>query len=150
MPIGNRPEHCAGLLPRVQGLRARTARSHWLVFDEAHHLLPASWTPASSSISESMETTILITVHPDHVSPTALKAIDALLVTGKAPMQTLSAFAKAVGIAAPQGEEVKLEKGEVLLITRASKLSSMNIDRTIAEIEYREQILVLPDTRPLS
>jgi len=37
-----------------------------------------------------------------------------------------------------------------MLVAGASKLSAMNIDRTIAEIEYLERIFVEPDTRPLS
>ena len=37
-----------------------------------------------------------------------------------------------------------------MLVARASNLSGMNIDRTIAEIEYLERIFVVPDTRPLS
>jgi hypothetical protein len=37
-----------------------------------------------------------------------------------------------------------------MLIAGASKLSGMNIDRTIAEIEYLERIFAVPDTRPLS
>jgi hypothetical protein len=57
----------------------------------------------------------LITVHPDHVSPAALMAVDAVLVTGQEPMRTLEAFAKTVGLAWPNGEEVALQKGEALV-----------------------------------
>jgi hypothetical protein len=115
VPLADRPEYCAALLSKVQDLRARTSRPHWLVFDEAHHLLPASWSQAPNSLPQTLETTILITVHPDHVSLAALKAIDVLLVTGASPMQTLRVFSDAVGIAAPEGEEVHLEKNEALV-----------------------------------
>ena len=115
IPVGDRPEYCASLLPKVQDLRARTARPHWLIFDEAHHLLPANWSPASSTVPQALETTILITVHPDHVSRAALKAVNVVLVTGKSPMQTLAAYAKAVEMQAPSGEEVELETGEALV-----------------------------------
>lgn len=37
-----------------------------------------------------------------------------------------------------------------MLVADASKLSGMNIDRTIAEIEYLERIFNERDTRPLS
>jgi hypothetical protein len=115
VPLAGRPEYCAVLLPKIQDLRARTARPHWLIFDEAHHLLPASWSPAAGTVPQAFETTILITVHPDHVSPAVLKSIDALLVTGDEPMKTLAAFAKAAGLAEPEGEEVNLEKGEAMV-----------------------------------
>lgn len=115
IPVSDRPPYAAALLPKLQDLRARTARPHWIVVDEAHHLLPASWSAASSTLPQAFETTILITVHPDHVSLAALKAIDVLLVTGNAPMQTLAAFAKTVGIAPLQGEEIELQKSEALI-----------------------------------
>jgi hypothetical protein len=113
--LADRPEFCAALLPRLQELRARTARPHWLIFDEAHHLLPTSWSPASGTVPQALETTILITVHPDHLSPAALKNINVLLVTGKAPMETLRAFAKATDLSAPAGDEVELKTGEAMI-----------------------------------
>jgi hydroxymethylpyrimidine pyrophosphatase-like HAD family hydrolase len=115
IPVADRPQYAASLLSQLQDLRARTSRPHWIVVDEAHHLLPSTWSPASSTLPQAFETTILITVHPDHVSLAALKAIDVLLVTGNAPMQTLAAFAKTVGIAPPQGDEIELEKSEALV-----------------------------------
>ena len=45
VPIGDRPAFFASLAPRLRELRDRTGRPHWLVVDEAHHLLPAEWEP---------------------------------------------------------------------------------------------------------
>jgi hydroxymethylpyrimidine pyrophosphatase-like HAD family hydrolase len=115
IPVSDRPAYCAALLPPLVDLRARTARPHWLVLDEAHHLLPSSWSHASNTIPQALETTILITVHPGHVSPAALKAVDVLMVTGKSPMQTLAEFANTAGMAAPQGQEIDLHTGEALV-----------------------------------
>src|SRR4029077_16535881 len=39
--LAERPLAFADLLPELSQLRARTARPHWLLIDEAHHLLPA-------------------------------------------------------------------------------------------------------------
>ncbi len=38
VPLADRPEYCAALLSKVQDLRARTSRPHWLVFDEGASL----------------------------------------------------------------------------------------------------------------
>ncbi|HEY8716051.1 MAG TPA: HAD-IIB family hydrolase, partial [Candidatus Acidoferrum sp.] len=38
VPLADRPNYFVGLLPRLQELRARTGRPHWIVIDEAHHL----------------------------------------------------------------------------------------------------------------
>ncbi len=45
VPVGDRPAFFATLLPRLQEMRTRTGRPHWIVIDEAHHLFPASWEP---------------------------------------------------------------------------------------------------------
>jgi HAD superfamily hydrolase (TIGR01484 family) len=114
IPVADRPKYSAALLPQLQELRARTAHPHWLVFDEAHHLLPST-SEVSNSLPQSFETTILITVHPDHVSAAALMAINAVIATGEEPMRTLAGFSKTVGIAPPGGKEIVLEKGEALV-----------------------------------
>src|SRR5690606_10818395 len=41
--LDDRPWFFRALLPRIRGIRARTGRPHWLLIDEAHHLLPAHW-----------------------------------------------------------------------------------------------------------
>src|SRR5262249_11153616 len=37
VPLADRPPFFLELLPRLQEMRARTGRPHWLVVDEAHH-----------------------------------------------------------------------------------------------------------------
>jgi len=66
----------SALLPKILEMRSRTARPHCLVIDEAHHLLPPSWSPASDTIPQQLSGTILITVHPERVSPAALALVD--------------------------------------------------------------------------
>ena len=51
-------------------MRDRTGRPHWLVIDEAHHLMPAARDGAS--FAKALSAAILITVHPDLVSPDVL------------------------------------------------------------------------------
>ena len=41
----DRPGYFMTLFTRMRELRARTGRPHWLVVDEAHHVLPADWQP---------------------------------------------------------------------------------------------------------
>jgi hypothetical protein len=42
IPFADRPPFCASLLPHFQEMRRRTGRPHWIVIDEAHHLLPSA------------------------------------------------------------------------------------------------------------
>src|SRR5688572_22435083 len=39
MTLRERPDFFASLYPELAGLRARTGRPHWLIVDEAHHLI---------------------------------------------------------------------------------------------------------------
>jgi hypothetical protein len=48
--LGRRPPFFQALLPQLQEFRAAAGRPHWIVIDEAPHLLPASWNAASITI----------------------------------------------------------------------------------------------------
>jgi len=69
IPIGDRPGFLQTLLPRLAELRSQTGRPHCIILDEAHHMLPPSWCPAPTTFPIELGGMILITVHPDRVSP---------------------------------------------------------------------------------
>ena len=91
--LADRPLFCAGLLPRLQRMRVETGRPHWLVFDEAHHLFPAHWESAETTLPQQLETVLLATVHPNEVSPAVLGHVNLLLAVGAAPAKTIAEFA---------------------------------------------------------
>ena len=76
-----RPERFASLIAEIQELRIRTGRPHWLVVDEAHHVLPTDWAPSSPELAEQLSNVLLITVHPGHVSPAALSKINTVITS---------------------------------------------------------------------
>ena len=80
LPVTERPAFFLSLLPRMQELGSRTARPHWLVGDEAHHLMPATWEPAAQGVSAGWHGTLLITVHPEQVASAVLARVDTLVV----------------------------------------------------------------------
>lgn len=97
IPLGDRPGFFAQLIPSLHALRARTGRPHWLVLDEAHHMLPDTWGHTAAALPRTLSETILVTVHPSHVAPAILSSIDLVLATGHSPENTLAEFAGAVG-----------------------------------------------------
>lgn len=97
IPLDDRPDFFAQLAPNLQAMRARTGRPHWLVVDEAHHLLPGTWGHAASVLPQRLHETILVTVHPDHVAPEILAPIDVVVAIGHSPEKTLGDFAGATG-----------------------------------------------------
>src|SRR5262249_39046530 len=85
LPIADRPAFFASLAPRIQELRARSGRPHWMLIDEAHHLLPAEWEPGPLSLPEKLSGVFQISVHPDLIAPKALRDVQTLIVVGKNP-----------------------------------------------------------------
>ena len=142
IPVSDRPGFFSTLLPLIQDLRARTARPHWLIIDEAHHLLPSSWSPASTTIPQALDGTILITVHPDHVSPAALKPVNVIIAVGKSPLQSFQSFAGVMQISAPDGDDLNLQTGEALVWFRQNGNSPVHV-RTISGKEDRRRHLRL-------
>ena len=106
LPVADRPRFFASLLPRLQEMRARTGRPHWIVIDEAHHLFPASWEPAPVTVPRELGGVLLITVHPGHVAKAMLEAIDVAIAVGTMPESTLRPFGPV--------RKASLEEGEVL------------------------------------
>ncbi|MHB1091873.1 HAD family hydrolase [Thiobacillus sp.] len=95
--LDDRPDFFAQLIPNLQAMRARTGRPHWVVVDEAHHMLPNTWGHAESVLPQQLRETLLVTVHPDHVAPAILAPVDVVLAIGHSPQQTLEEFTKATG-----------------------------------------------------
>jgi hypothetical protein len=114
-PMSERPMAFSALLPKVLEMRGKTARPHCLVIDEAHHLLPPSWSPASDTIPQQLSGTILITVHPERVSPTALAFVDTVLATGSDAESILANFAELTQIAKPTAVRQAPQPGQALL-----------------------------------
>jgi HAD superfamily hydrolase (TIGR01484 family) len=120
LPIQDRPLFLLTLLPRLQEMRARLGRPHWLVLDEAHHLLPASWQPGTLALppAQAFEGIMMITVHPGMIAPAALAPVNTVVAVGAAPAEVFQEFCRAVGEAPPQVPEAPLETGEVLFWQR--------------------------------
>jgi hydroxymethylpyrimidine pyrophosphatase-like HAD family hydrolase len=103
--LADRPRYFAQLWASLAALRGRTARPHWIVLDEAHHLLPIESGPTSSAQPRSLGETILVTVHPDHLPRAILAMVDVVIAVGRSAEQTLRRFAEAAGHALEwQGE----------------------------------------------
>ena len=97
LELRERPQFFSELMPELSKLRARTGRPHWLVIDEAHHLVPKSRDSASLALSNDVPGTILITVHPDSVSADALSLITAMLALGPQAPDVITTYCEAVG-----------------------------------------------------
>ena len=92
--LADHPLFLQKLLPRLLELHAATGRPHWIIIDEAHHLLPASNIATDATLASWTGNLVLVTVHPDHVAKAALTMVRAALLVGHEPQATLDAFVR--------------------------------------------------------
>jgi len=115
VPLEQRPSSFERLLSPIMEMRARTGRPHWIVLDEAHHLLPASWDKAPGLMPQTPHGLLFITVHPNKIAQPALQTVDVVVAIGHAWGETLRSFAEAAGLAPPPAPEGDLETGQAAL-----------------------------------
>jgi hydroxymethylpyrimidine pyrophosphatase-like HAD family hydrolase len=115
MPIADRPPFFLGLFPRLLQMRGRTGRPHWIVLDEAHHLLPAEWQPPANTLPDELRNILLVTVHPNLLAKTVLERIGTVLAVGPTAAETLTTFAEAAGTKLAKFKAPEPAKGELLL-----------------------------------
>ncbi|MGE3317033.1 MAG: HAD-IIB family hydrolase [Planctomycetaceae bacterium] len=97
IPLADRPSFFGQLLPRLQASRTRTGRPHWIVLDEAHHMIPRDWGHLDSTLPQNLGETLLVTVHPNHIAPDVAKLVDAFIAVGPSPEATVRKFADSIG-----------------------------------------------------
>jgi HAD superfamily hydrolase (TIGR01484 family) len=100
VPLPDRPGFCTELLPQIAAHAARTGRPHWLVVDEAHHLLPAGTDTRTAPLLDELGAVMLVTVHPEAVEDDVLAGVDTAVVVGTEPGPVVAAVARHTGAAA--------------------------------------------------
>ena len=137
VPVADRPGYFAGLLPGLVELRTRAARPHWIVIDEAHHLLPAAWHPAESAMAAALSGTILVTVHPEQISPSVLAPVEVAISTGESALPTLRSLAGTLRIKPPSAANTPSEPGQALVWFRKSSQTAVLVQAPQGKAERR-------------
>src|SRR5262245_38407838 len=135
--LTERPAMFEALLPRIQELRAKTGRPHWIVIDETHHVLPSSWEAAGITVSRQMYGVMLITLEPDRVAPAILSTIDVVIAVGQDPAGILKIFCETVGQAPPARRPINLKPAEAVGWFRDSSAPPFIFQSTVPRAERR-------------
>ncbi|HEX6241811.1 MAG TPA: HAD-IIB family hydrolase [Polyangiales bacterium] len=114
LPLEKRSAFFATLLAGLVELRQESARPHWIVVDEAHHMLPEQDVMLPDLALTAPPNLLLITVHPERLAAQVLKQIDTVIIIGDAPREMLHAFAERTGRAAPTFDDKPLGAGTAL------------------------------------
>jgi hydroxymethylpyrimidine pyrophosphatase-like HAD family hydrolase len=115
IPVADRPAYFGRLFPSLQAMRTRTGRPHWIVLDEAHHMMPPDWGHVGKALPQRLGETILVTVHPEHVAPMTLSLVDVVIAVGHSPDKTLGKFADATGRPHPRPEGLSHQSGHAVV-----------------------------------
>jgi hydroxymethylpyrimidine pyrophosphatase-like HAD family hydrolase/GTPase SAR1 family protein len=139
VPLADRPAMFVSLLSRVQELRAKTGRPHWIVIDEAHHLLPSTLESASLAVPKELSTFALVTVHPDQVARAILSSINGIIAIGRDPGAVIAQFKSGSGkdlprVALPSPSR---ESGEVVVWMFAESSQPVEVSVEPAKAELR-------------
>ena len=99
--LADRPRFFLSLLSRLHEIRATTAQPHWILIDEAHHVLPANWEPAWPTLPDRFNQAALVTLEADSIAQPVLSSIDTVVAVGDKAAATLDRFAELRGVASP-------------------------------------------------
>jgi HAD superfamily hydrolase (TIGR01484 family) len=136
----DRPAFFDDLFAALLELRSRTGRPHWMLIDETHHLLPASWTPTVRTPAARPHGLMLITVHPDQVARVILSSVDLIVAVGEAPAETLGTFARTLDEPAPTVSVEPLAAGEAMAWWRRSPRAPFRFRSIAPQSERRRHL----------
>ena len=117
----DRPKFFERLLPKLLELRARTGRPHWVILDEAHHLLPARWRSAPVTMSREFNSAVFVTLEPEMVPTAALSSVDTVVTVGDTAGATIEAFERSANEDGTRVSELRLARGEAAMWLRGDR-----------------------------
>jgi HAD superfamily hydrolase (TIGR01484 family) len=127
VPLDERPKFFADFLAAISATRLAFARPHWLIVDEAHHVLPKDSETASLVLPQTLTSTIFITVHADSLAKAALEKIRYVIAAGQEATETLDVFAHRLQILGPTPQATCGER-QVLLWDRESPAAPLCLE----------------------
>ena len=113
-----RPAVFASFLSAIADLRSRTGRPHWILVDEAHHVLPAERDPTVTALPPTLPATVFVSVDPETMARDALARADDVFAVGSKAADTIRAFCRALRIEAPALPAEPPERGQALVWRR--------------------------------
>lgn len=111
----DRPRVFSALFLRLHELRSSIGQPHWIVIDEAHHVLPADWEPGWFTLPEFLDRIVLVTLDPASLAKQIVAAVDVVVGVGDAAQDALQQFAKLRQRRLPVVDKTPLESGRVLV-----------------------------------
>lgn len=138
--LNDRPWLFMTLFTRIRDLRTRTGRPHWLIVDEAHHVMPSSWQPTDQALPERLEGVLLVSVTPGLLAKSLLRAVDTVVMLGDKPRQMLHEFTQANKLPMVEPPLETIEPGDALLWSRSAQAPPLLLKLEPSSIERRRHV----------
>lgn len=94
VPLDDRPRFFNTLLSALSQMRKEVGHPHWIIADEAHHMLPAPAAPSFYAIPDDFKNFMFITVSTEGMNEAILNKITLLISTGDDAANALCAFSR--------------------------------------------------------
>jgi hydroxymethylpyrimidine pyrophosphatase-like HAD family hydrolase len=116
LAVPDRPRFFNTVLGRLAAFLFDTGRPHWLVVDEAHHLL-TDHVNAPPSLPTALDSTMLITAHPEQLPKGIVSAMTAIVAVGSTADDVLRHVAAGIDatVPVPTLAEREPQTGEALV-----------------------------------
>jgi len=127
VPLADRPSFFGSFMPRVWAMRSGFGRPHWVIVDEAHHMMPKNDNHIMRAAGMEMTGVILITVHPEELAVESLQSIEQCLILGQQPREMLECFAASIGAPTIFDVGEPLQSGEAFYWRKGGALERIKV-----------------------
>ncbi len=112
--VEERPELFASLFPAVLDIHAKYGRPHWILVDEAHHMLPHERDAGAGVNLGDRPPAIFVTVHPGTLMTAVIRSIGVVLLIGKDSTGLIETLSRLFNRPCPPVPERGPEVGEAI------------------------------------
>ncbi|HUF92164.1 MAG TPA: HAD hydrolase family protein, partial [Candidatus Limnocylindria bacterium] len=137
-------DYATTILAAMTAVRSSTGLPHWLIIDEAHHVMPADGSPAAELLRAGPESFCLITLSADKLASPTLPHVNAVAST---ELEALHAGIHAVLRTRPQPapnppsvDGGPLERGDAALAWLASPPRAVRFHVARTRVQHRRHI----------
>ncbi|HVW61701.1 MAG TPA: HAD-IIB family hydrolase [Puia sp.] len=123
IPLADRPEFFGKFLSMFLDLRKEYGHPHWLLLDEAHHLVPEQAENLADRLPEEFNNFIIISTSPHALSVTSLSRVSTVMAIGKDSAYPFQQFCEKLQLPMPSNIP-SLSENEITVWDRDSSPSA--------------------------
>jgi hypothetical protein len=112
VPLDDRPRFFSGLLSALSQLRREFGHPHWILVDEAHHMLPAPANASYYAIPDDFKNCLFISVSTEGINEAILNKTTLLISMGDDAANAMQHFSEFRGIPLTENAVTPLQKGQ--------------------------------------